>query len=427
MPLKRVITFEEALAINIGAIIGAGIFTISGLAAGLAGPGVIFAIIISGIVCILTGFSYAELSHNNPREGGNYEYARDLLGGYAGFLTGITFFVGAIIGGAAVAISFAGYFSGLFGITFNTDLIAALLVIVLGIINYFGVKYSANLSVFLTVIKVIVLVIFVVVGLFFIKPTNYSPFLPSGIFGVLGASAFIFFAYTGFARITTLGEEVENARETIPKTIIYSIIISAVIYTVVIVVMIGIIPYSSVSGSSSPLETAISYATHNTLLIGIISLGALFATINVDLSMILGMSRVAFTMARNNDLPRSFNRLNKYGVPDMAITLSILIMLVAIVSLSFKNIISLSNVAALVSYSIANIAVIKLVLSKRKSQKLFKSKYFVIIPMVGVISTIGLMIFLTSYSLIIMFGIVALVTTYYVLSGKGVDRQTPHP
>ena len=130
MALKRVITLKEALAINIGAIIGAGIFTISGLAAGIAGPSVIAAIFIGGTVSILTGLSFAELSHNNPREGGNYEYARGILGGYAGFLTGILFIVASIIGGAAVAISFGSYFTSIFGINLSIDIVAAALIII---------------------------------------------------------------------------------------------------------------------------------------------------------------------------------------------------------------------------------------------------------------------------------------------------------
>ncbi len=415
MALKRVITLREALAINIGAIIGAGIFTISGLAAGIAGPSVILAILVGGIVSILTGLSFAELSHDNPKEGGNYEYARKILGNYAGFLTGIIFIVASIIGGAAVAISFGSYFVSLFGINLSVDVVAAALIIILSIVNYFGVKYSADLSVALTIIKIAVLAIFVLVGIFFIKPGNYVPFFPSGFGGLISSSAFIFFAYTGFARVTAIGEEVEDPKRTIPKAIIYSIIISAAIYALVMAVLIGIVPYSSIANSASPLEAAIQYATHNAILVYVISVGALFATINVDLSMILGISRVTFAISRDDGLPRVFKRVNRFGTPDMAIAFSGIIMLFAIFAINFKEIVSLSNSAALLSYTIANIAAIKLVSSRETGSGLFRSKYFIFLPIGGALSTLCLLAFLTGLSLIITLVLILLITAYYVI------------
>ncbi|MDE1857202.1 MAG: amino acid permease [Candidatus Micrarchaeota archaeon] len=416
MPLKRVITLKEALAINIGAIIGAGIFTISGLAAGIAGPSVILAILLGGLVSILTGLSFAELSYSTPKEGGNYEYARDYIGKYAGFIAGWVFIASAVVGGAAVAISFGSYFSSLFGANLNVDAVAAVMIAVLGIVNYFGVKHSARLSLSLTVIKILILALFIIVGVFFIKPGNYSPFLPTGFGGLITASAFVFFAYTGFARVTTIGEEVKDPKRTIPRAIIYSILISGIIYALVVFVLIGIIPYGNLAASQSPLQLAIGYATHNPLLVEIISLGALFATLNVDLSMILGVSRVAFAMSRNSDMPAFMARLNRYGAPDIAIVASTALMVIIIVAISFREIVSLINAAALLSYSLANIAAVRLALSGDPKRHMFKSRYFAIVPIAGVLSTLGLLGFLTSASLIILVVLIALITIYYLLA-----------
>ena len=179
-----------------------------------------------------------------------------------------------------------------------------------------------------------------------------------------------------------------------------------------------VLPYSIVSNSASPLEAAIQYATHNTLLVYIISAGALFATINVDLSMILGISRVTFAMSRDKNLPEIFKRVNRFGTPDMAIAFSAIIMLLAIFAINFKEIVSLSNSAALLSYAIANIAAIKLVASRNAGSGFFRSKYFILIPIFGALSTLCLLAFLTSLSLIITLVLVLLITVYYIILVK---------
>lgn len=420
MPLKRVITLREALAINIGAIIGGGIFAISGLAAGIAGPSTIISIILGAVISMLTGMSFAQLASIYSNEGGNYIYARSLLGRYAGVIAGVMFIVASIIGGAAVALSFGSYFAGLFGASLSVPAIAAALIIALSIVNYLGVKHSADASLVLTVIKVIILGLFVAIGVFYIKPSNYSPFLPSGLSGMFAASAFIFFAYSGFARVTTLGEEVDNPKKTIPKTIIYSIIISALIYALVMVVMIGTTPYAALSASQSPLEYAILYATHNALLGYVISLGALFATVNVVLSMVLGISRVTFAMSRGRDLPKALAKINRFGAPDTAIIISAAVMVISIVLLNFKQIVAISVAAVLMGYTIANLAAIRLELkgSYGKVVPFFRSRYFLVIPVTGAICTVALLLFLPASSLYLLVVLLALITLVYVIAGR---------
>jgi APA family basic amino acid/polyamine antiporter len=414
--LKRSVTFWQALSINISAIIGAGIFTVSGVAAGLAGPSSILAVIVGALIAIFTGMSFAELAHMYAREGGNYEYSREVLGSYAGYIAGFIWIIATIVSGAAVALSFGGYFTSILNIA-SPEVIAALLILILAIINYFGVKHSVRLATILITINIAILIIFAVAGIFFVKLSNFTPFLPKGISGMLASSAFIFFAYTGFARITMLGEEIEEPKKTIPRAIILSIAISAIIYILVMFVLIGIVPYAQIDNSKSPLAQAIFYATHNSALEYTISVGAMIATINVDLAMILGLSRVVFAMARDNDLPRGLAKINKYGAPSAAILFSTVIMILAIFTISFKNIISFSNAAALTSYAIANLAAIKLVFMRRRSKMgmLFRHRYFIAIPILGFVLTITLLSFLTKLGIILTFWTLIIITFYYVL------------
>ncbi len=413
--LKRNVTFRQALSINISAIIGAGIFTVSGVAAGLAGPSSIISILIGAIIAIFTGMSFAELAHMYAREGGNYEYSREVMGSYAGYIAGFIWIIATIISGAAVALSFGGYFESIIKFA-NAEVVAALLIIILSIINYFGVKHSARFSSILIAINIAILLIFGFIGLFFIKMSNFKPFFPHGITGMLAASSFIFFAYTGFARVTMLGEEIEEPRKTIPRAIILSIAISAAIYMLVMTALIGIVPYANIANSESPLAYGIYYATKSPLASYIIAIGAMIATINVDLTMILGLSRVVFAMSRDKDLPKSLAKINKYGAPSRAIVFSSLVMILAIFTIDFKNIIAFSNAAALTSYAIANLAALKLsLLNKNKKEKmLFKSSYFFIIPILGFLLTLTMLSFLTRFSIMLDFWVLIIITIYYV-------------
>jgi APA family basic amino acid/polyamine antiporter len=432
MALRRVIGFWEALAVNLGAIIGAGIFVISGVAAGFAGPSAILAIAVGAVIAVLTGLSFVQLSHEYASEGGNYTYARRLLGPYAGIIVGGLFVVASAVGGSLVALSFAGYFASLFGIGMGSvSLIAAAVIVALGAINYFGVKSSADASLVLTVVKIAILAFFVVVGLFFIKPGNYSPFFPSGLGGMFEAAAFVFFAYTGFARVTTIGEEVKDPKRTIPKSIVWSIVISAVIYVLVIAVLVGIAPYQSLAGSQSPLTAAIVEATGNPMFGYIISVGALFATVNVLLSMILAASRVAFTMSRDGNLPSPLKRLNRFGSPDVAVLAATVIMAVSAVAIDFTEVASLSNATALLSYALANVAALKLTLKYRKDPKklFFGSKWFVLVPVLGVVSAIALIFFLTTLSLELLAILFAIISAYYLISKRvgGAPKKAAGP
>ncbi len=425
MALKRTLGFKETLAIDIGAIIGAGIFVISGLAAGIAGPAVIIALVIGAIVSILTGLSFAQLAHSYAKEGGNYEYARRELGRYPGFIVGLTFVVSGIVGGAVMALSFGSYFASLFGAALSVPVVAALLVAILGTINYVGVKLTAEASLVLTVIKITVLVVFIAVGAFFIRPGNYVPFAPEGSSSIFVAAALVFFAYTGFARSTALGDEVKDPKHTIPKATVYSILISAVLYVAVVTVMVGIIPYGSLAASQSPLETAIRYATGDPILGYIIAIGALFATINVTLSMILGVSRVTFAMSRDDNLPKAARRTNRFGTPGIAVIVITAAMALSALAINFTEIASLSNAAALLSYALANVAAIRLTLRSRST--LFKSKYFAAVPIMGVISAVSLIFFLTTDILYFMAAMLIIVTIYYaLLRRKGSPKKRPN-
>ncbi len=206
---KATLSLFDATAIGIGAIIGAGIFVVTGIAAGLAGPALIVSIVIAGLVSLFTALSVVELSARITKEGGIYAYAAEMLSPFAGFLTGWTWVVSNIFVGAAVALGFGHYFVAMFPIV-SVKLVASVLCVIMTGINISGSRQSSLVNNVLVIVKLAVLVLFAVVGSMHIKSANLVPFKPLES-GVISGAYFIFFAFGGFARIAVLAEEVKDA------------------------------------------------------------------------------------------------------------------------------------------------------------------------------------------------------------------------
>lgn len=205
MALKRTLNLLDATAIGIGAIIGAGIFVVLGIAIGYAGSAVIFSIIIAGIVASFTAFSFAELGSAIPKEGGAYTYAYELLSPNVAFIIGFLWIFAQIVAGVAISIGFASYFAALFPIL-PVKVIAVIAALALTGLNLIGIKQSSTVNNVLVVVKVAILALFITFGLLNMHSQNFTGSSPNGIYGVLQGAGFIFFAYLGFGRIAALGE-----------------------------------------------------------------------------------------------------------------------------------------------------------------------------------------------------------------------------
>ncbi|MCP8308777.1 MAG: amino acid permease, partial [archaeon] len=315
--LYRALGLFDAVSIGINAIIGAGIFVVIGIAAGMAGPGIVLSIIIAGFVSAFTALSFAELSRFIPKEGGGYEFAHKLISNRVGFAAGWLWILSNIIAGSALAVLLP---------FIPTNLAAIGICIIVTLVNYFGIKQSARLNNVLNVSKIAILALFIVLGSGYVNLAHFKNLTPKGYNGVLQGASLIFFAYAGFARITTVAEEVKKPQRTIPLSIILSLIISAVIYVLTSFVAVGLIGYLQLSSSSSPLADAASMTGINGIPF-LISIGAIIATLGVLLTSVLGVSRVSFAMARNGDLPRLLKEIHpKYNVPHYSVVISGLLM-----------------------------------------------------------------------------------------------------
>jgi basic amino acid/polyamine antiporter, APA family len=381
--LKRSIGLWSAVAINLGAIIGGGIFVVTGIVAGYAGSALVISMIIAGVIAFLTAWSFASLTAWQPIEGGAYEYGRQLISPFAGFLAGWMWLLANTFTGAAVSLGFAYYLSSIFP-SLPSNVVASVLCLGFMGLNLIGVKESAIVNNILVALKLSVLAFFVVFGMFYVNSTNFIPFQPLTD-GVLYGTFFIFFAYGGFARVSVIAEEIKDAKKNVPRALLLSLAISMIIYILVGLVAIGLLGPLGLAGSNIPISESMAI-TGNSVAVQIVSLGGLLATASVLLTAILGVSRMAYSMSRRNDLPSFFAQVHhKFGVPYFAVVASGTMMALLVLFVDLNRVISISTFALVLNYSITNICAYKL------NSAILRNK---LLPIFGFSTCILLLIFI---------------------------------
>jgi basic amino acid/polyamine antiporter, APA family len=216
--LKPTLSLFDATAINVGAIVGAGIFVVTGIVAGLAGSAMLVSLVLAAVVSLFTALSFAELSANLPQEGGAYEFAYHLVSPFTGFIAGWMWVISNTFVGAAVALGFSSYLAAIIP-RLPVQPVAIAITIALAFLNIIGTKSSATVNNILVVAKILILFFFIGLGSLRINYANLSPFDPFHP-GVLYGAYFVFFAFSGFARISLMSAEVKNPRKTVPRSII---------------------------------------------------------------------------------------------------------------------------------------------------------------------------------------------------------------
>lgn len=405
----------DATAISVGAIVGAGIYVVTGIAAGFAGSAVIVSMLVAALVSSLTALSFAELAAWSPREGSVYEYAHELISPFAGFLAGWMWILSNTFAGAAVALGFAHYLVALFPII-PANWVASCICLVFTALNYFGIRHSARVNNVLVVAKLLILGFFVAFGFTHINLANFTPFvfLDSG---VMYGAYFIFFAYGGFARVAVVAEEVKDAKRNVPRAILLSLAMSTVVYVFVAVVAVGLISPVQLAGSGSPLALAIS-TTGSALAVYIVSLGALIATASVLLTTILGVSRMTYAMAKEHDLPTALSRIHpKHNTPHYAVLVVGALAALLALFVDLSGVVTISTFALLFYYALANIAAFRLPDQSRSHSRL--------VPVVGAASCLALLVFALFVSLQSwLLGVIGLgVGACYYLGKTLLDRR----
>jgi basic amino acid/polyamine antiporter, APA family len=353
--LRRDLNLLTAVGVGLGAIIGAGIFVVTGVAAGVAGPAFLIGLFFAGIVATFNALNSAQLAATYPQSGGTYEYGHQVLRPWLGFAAGWMFLASKLAAGGTVALGFAGYFNALVpGIPLRLVALAA--VVVLTIVNYFGIQKTGMLNVVIVSISVLSLVTVVIAGIPTFTPENLRPFSPTGLRGILQSAALLFFAYTGYARLATLGEEVSDPAKTIPRAIILALGTAIVLYIAVAVVAVGNIGADGLAATHAPIEQA-THVFRWPQVGRVVVVGSTTAMLGVLLSQILGISRMIFAMARRRDLPAVFAHVHAvYATPDRGIFLTAGVMVLVVLFGTLELVLATAAFTILLYYSIANLA-----------------------------------------------------------------------
>lgn len=354
--LRRTLGLGDAVVIGLGSMIGAGIFAALGPAARAAGSALLVGVVIAGVVAFCNALSSARLAARYPSSGGTYVYGRERLGEFWGYLAGWGFVVGKVASCAAMALTVGAYVWPA-----QAHAIAVASVVALTAVNYVGIQRSAwvtrvIVAVVLATLAGVVISAFTWIG-HSAGGAAWTPadgWLGASSAGVLQAAGLLFFAFAGYARIATLGEEVRAPERTIPRAILAALAIAVVVYALVAVAVLTVLGPQRLADDAAPLVAAVR-TTGPEWLVPVVGVAAAIAALGSLLALILGVSRTTLAMARDGHLPRRLAAVHpRFGVPHRAELAVGLVVAVLAATLDLRGAIGFSSFAVLTYYAIAN-------------------------------------------------------------------------
>ena len=410
---ERTLSAVDLIALGIGAVIGTGIFILPGtVAATKAGPGIILSFVLAAIVCAVAAMCYAEFASVLPIAGSAYSYGNIVYGEMIGWIIGWALVLEYVLAVATVAVGWAAYFNSFiagFGlklpkaITGSFDpahgtyinVVAILIVCLIAWIIDTGLKTSIRLNNIIVVVKLAIIVLFLLVGSFYVKPSNWTPFAPFGGTGILKGAAVVFFAYLGFDAVSSSAAEVKNAKRNMPIGIIGTLVICTIFYILVSGVLTGMVSYKQLN-----VDDAVAFAlqlVHQNFVAGIISIGALAGMFTMMVTMIYSSSRLLYSIGRDGLLPRFLGKIDKHHAPKNAmLTVTIVISILAgLIPLDLLA--NLVNIGTLIAFAFVSFGILLL----RRNPKLNAIKGFRVplYPVLPIISGLLCLFMMTQLSM----------------------------
>ena len=354
--LARRLSTGDAIIIGLGSMVGAGVFAAFSPAAAAAGAGLLIGLVIAGIVAFSNATASAQLAAQYPTSGGTYIYGRERLGPWWGFLAGWGFVVGKTASCAAMALTFAAYAAP----PAWSKPVAITAVIALAAVNYRGVTRTAKLTRIIVTIVLLSLAVVVAASLFggsSSAPSTWD-WWPAGSYGVLQSAGLLFFAFAGYARIATMGEEVRDPQRTIPRAILIALFLTMAIYAVVAISALLAIGPDGLASTSAPLALAVTQSGWEWAALPV-RIGAAAASLGALLALVAGIGRTSLAMARHDDLPRWLAAVHpRYHVPHHAeVALAVVVSGLILVA-DLRTAIGFSSFGVLLYYLIANASAI---------------------------------------------------------------------
>ncbi|GLU48308.1 APC family permease [Nocardiopsis ansamitocini] len=361
--LQRRLGLSDAVMIGLGSMIGAGIFAALAPAAGAAGSGLLLGLAVAAVVAYCNATSSARLAARYPASGGTYVYGRERLGDFWGYLAGWGFVVGKTASCAAMALTV-----GVYAWPEQAHTVAVTSVVALTALNYTGVQKAAWLT--RVIVGVVLAVLAAVAVVCLTGPAVGAAHLDIGsdatVSGVLQAAGLLFFAFAGYARIATLGEEVRDPARTIVRAVLLALGITLVVYAVVAVAVLGVLGPDRLAQAAAPLDEAVRAAGAPEL-VPVVRVGAAVAALGSLLALILGVSRTTLAMARDGHLPRALAAVHpRFGVPHRAELTVGAVVVVLVATVDVREVIGFSSFGVLVYYAVANAAALTLSAAERR-------------------------------------------------------------
>ncbi|PRB64635.1 APC family permease [Microbacterium sp. MYb45] len=351
MPLARRLTLGDAVAIGLGSMIGAGVFAVWAPAIGAAGSGILIALAIAAVVAYGNATASAQLAAAHPVAGGTYAYARAEIGPWWGFVAGWSFVIGKIASCAAMAMTFAAYAAPA---GWQVP-VAAAAVAALAVVNCFGVTRTALLTRILVVCSLLGIAVAVGFGLGAAPTAAPGPLPDATAYGVLQGAGLLFFAFAGYARIATMGEEVVDPSKTIPRAIVLALGGAVVVYTLVCVAVVLVLGGDAIR-SMAPLVDLLDAAGASAWA-PVIRVAAAAASLGALLALLTGIGRTTLAMARESDVPRFLAKIDeRHHVPQRAEIMIAVIVIAIVMFADLRGAIGFSSFGVLLYYFIANAA-----------------------------------------------------------------------
>ena len=353
--LQRRLGLRDATLIGLGSMLGAGVFAAYTPAAQAAGSGLLVGLLVAAVVAFCNAAASAQLAAEYPTSGGTYVFGRVRLGPWWGFVAGWSFVVGKTASCAAMALTFGAYIAPA-----GWDRpIAVAAVVVLGVVNYRGITRTARVSGFIVVAVILVLGTVVASGLstgFPAAPEVASGLLSGGVYGILQSAGLLFFAFAGYARIATLGEEVRNPTSTIPRAILLALGICLVLYAAVATVALLTLGPEQVADAEAPLAD-VTAAAGWTWALPVVRIGGALASLGALLALIAGIGRTALAMAREGDLPRWLSAIHpRFSTPHRAELVLVVVVVGIVLFADVRGAIGFSSFGVLLYYLVANLS-----------------------------------------------------------------------
>jgi amino acid transporter len=453
--LKKSLSLRDLTSLGIAAIIGAGIFSTIGNASAAGGPAVVFLFIFIAFACSFSAMSYAEFASSIPISGSAYTYAYAAFGEFIAWIIGWALIVEYAIGNIVVAISWSDYFTGLlegmgihipeylcmdylsakngfieatniikngtlsgvemsqylkeqmiawqnapeiFGLKLICDLPALGIVFAITALIYRGVHETKTVGNYFVVLKLIVIVLVIIVGAFYVKPENWDPFTPNGMKGVLQGVASVFFAYIGFDALATTAEECKDPKRDLPKAMMASLVICSILYILIALTLTGMVSYKDLA-VGDPLAHAFSLI-HVNWMSGIVAVSAVIAMASVLLVFQNGQPRIWMSMSRDGLLPKRFSDIHpKFKTPAFSTIVTGFFVAVPALFLNLKEVTDLSSIGTLFAFVVVNAGVIQMQSHNNQNHKGFKVPYFngrLLVPVLCLIALFAFIVFDTN-------------------------------